>query len=42
MSKRHLEELARLSSNHTRSAVLFVIHWPRAEVFMPDFHTDLE
>jgi len=40
--KKHLEELARLSSNHTRSAVLFVIHWPKAEVFMPDFHTDLE
>lgn len=40
--KKHLEELARLSSNHTHSAVLFVIHWPKAEVFMPDFHTDLE
>jgi sugar fermentation stimulation protein A len=40
--KKHLEELARLSSNRTRSAVLFVIHWPKAEVFMPDFHTDLE
>jgi sugar fermentation stimulation protein A len=40
--KKHLEELARLSSNYTRSAVLFVIHWPKAEVFMPDFHTDLE
>jgi sugar fermentation stimulation protein A len=40
--KKHLEELARLASNHTRSAVLFVIHWPKAEVFMPDFHTDLE
>jgi sugar fermentation stimulation protein A len=40
--KKHLEELARLSSNHSRSAVLFVIHWPKAEVFMPDFHTDLE
>jgi sugar fermentation stimulation protein A len=40
--RKHMEELARLSSNHTRSAVLFVIHWPKAEVFMPDFHTDLE
>jgi sugar fermentation stimulation protein A len=40
--KKHLEELARLSSSHTRAAVLFVIHWPKAEVFMPDFHTDLE
>ena len=40
--KKHLEELARLSSDRTRSAVLFVIHWPKAKVFMPDFHTDLE
>ena len=40
--RKHLEELARLSSRHTGCAVLFVIHWPRAEVFMPDFHTDLE
>ena len=40
--KKHLEELARLSSKHTLSAVLFVIHWPKADVFMPDFHTDLE
>jgi len=40
--KKHLEELGRLSSSRTLSAVLFVIHWPRAQVFMPDFHTDLE
>lgn len=38
---KHLEELARLASPRTRSAVLFVIHWSGAEVFMPDFHTDL-
>lgn len=40
--KKHLEELARLSSTRTLAAVLLVIHWPRAEAFMPDFHTDLE
>ena len=40
--KKHLEELARVSSDRTRSAVMFVIHWPKAEVFMPDFHTDFE
>jgi len=40
--KKHLEELARLAGTDTPSAVVFVIHWPKAEVFMPDFHTDLE
>ncbi len=24
-----------------RPAVLFVVHWPKAEYFLPDFHTDL-
>jgi len=38
---RHLEELATLSFDGTRTAVLFVVHWPFAEVFMPDYHTDL-
>ena len=40
--KKHLEELARLSGKETLCAVLFLIQWPRAEFFMPDFHTDLE
>jgi sugar fermentation stimulation protein A len=40
--KKHLEELARLSADGTACAVLFLIHWPLAEVFLPDFHTDLE
>lgn len=38
---RHLEELARLSAEGIRTAVVFVIHWPLASVFMPDYHTDL-
>jgi len=38
---RHLEELAVLSSGGKKTAVLFVVHWPHAEVFMPDYHTDL-
>lgn len=38
---RHLEELARLSAQGTRTAVIFVVHWPHASVFMPDYHTDL-
>jgi len=40
--KKHLEELTRLSADGTSCAVLFLVHWPRAEVFVPDFHTDLE
>jgi sugar fermentation stimulation protein A len=40
--KRHLEELTRFSADGTACAVLFLVHWPRAEVFLPDFHTDLE
>jgi sugar fermentation stimulation protein A len=39
---RHLRELALLSDSGTACAVLFLIHWPRAECFLPDFHTDLE
>ena len=38
---RHLQELAELSENGRETAVLFVVHWPRAEYFLPDFHTDL-
>jgi sugar fermentation stimulation protein A len=40
--KKHLEELARLSGKKTLCAVLFLIQWPLADFFMPDFHTDLE
>jgi sugar fermentation stimulation protein A len=40
--KKHLEELTRLSGEGFPCAVLFLVHWPRAEVFLPDFHTDLE
>jgi sugar fermentation stimulation protein A len=38
---RHLQELAALSGSGARTAVLFVVHWPRTQVFMPDYHTDL-
>ncbi|HAR96096.1 MAG TPA: DNA/RNA nuclease SfsA, partial [Deltaproteobacteria bacterium] len=38
---RHLEELAHLSADGIRAVVVFVIHWPLASVFMPDYHTDL-
>jgi sugar fermentation stimulation protein A len=39
---RHLRELAELSKSGTRTAVVFMIHWPHARAFMPDYHTDLE
>ena len=38
---RHLKELARLSEEGMKTAVLFVVHWPYAQIFMPDYHTDL-
>jgi sugar fermentation stimulation protein A len=39
---RHLRELAQLSENGHKTAVLFIVHWPYAKVFMPDYHTDLD
>ena len=39
---RHLRHLASLSDAGTACGVLFLVHWPRAEYFLPDFHTDLE
>jgi sugar fermentation stimulation protein A len=38
---RHLKELAKLSAEGMETAVLFMVHWPFAEIFMPDYHTDL-
>jgi len=38
---RHLRELARTSEEGVRTVVLFIVHWPFAKVFMPDYHTDL-
>ena len=39
--KRHLEELAAMSRRGTRCGVLFLVHWPHARFFLPDYHTDL-
>ena len=39
--ERHLRELARAPENGAHGAVLFVVHWPALDFFMPDFHTDL-
>jgi sugar fermentation stimulation protein A len=30
-----------ISEEGVRTVVLFVVHWPFAKIFMPDFHTDL-
>ncbi len=40
--KKHLRELAGLKSRGRSGAVVFLICWPRARFFMPDYHTDLE
>ncbi len=37
---RHVTELAGLSETGRRTVILFVVQWPEAELFMPDFHTD--
>lgn len=39
--RRHLEELAALSRGGTPCGVLFLVHWPHARFFLPDYHTDL-
>lgn len=39
---RHVRELAELARGGTRTAVLFVVQWPEATIFVPDYHTDLD
>jgi sugar fermentation stimulation protein A len=38
---RHLKELARLSGEGIKTVILFIVHWPLVQAFMPDYHTDL-
>ena len=38
---RHLRELAQWSEEGRGAAVLFLVHWPFVDMFMPDYHTDL-
>jgi sugar fermentation stimulation protein A len=38
---RHLKELAKISEEGVRTVLLFVVHWPFARAFVPDYHTDL-
>jgi sugar fermentation stimulation protein A len=40
--KKHVEELAELRDRGKSGAVIFLVCWPRASFFMPDYHTDLE
>jgi len=40
--KRHIQELAEFSQKGKSGAVLFLICWPKAEFFMPEYHTDLD
>jgi sugar fermentation stimulation protein A len=38
---RHLEGLMRLASSGVPAGVLFLVQWPHARYFMPEYHTDL-
>lgn len=40
--RKHLRELAELSRQGTPSAVIFLVHWPHALYFLPDYHTDFD
>jgi len=40
--KRHIEELVHLSKGNTSGAVLFLVHWPNADYFLPEYHTDID
>ena len=40
--KRHLLELAEMGRNGIRSMMLFIVHYPHVQWFMPDFHTDFD
>jgi len=39
-ARRHLEELRTRARSGGRSMVLFLVHSSRAELFLPDYHTD--
>jgi len=40
--KRHILQLAEMSRNGIRASVLFIVHYPGVEWFMPDYHTDFD
>jgi sugar fermentation stimulation protein A len=38
--RRHVLELASLAEEGRNAGVLFLVHWRRAEFFLPEYHTD--
>lgn len=40
--RRHLFELAQMGRNGINAMILFVVHYPHVDWFMPDFHTDYD
>ncbi|MCG6916527.1 MAG: DNA/RNA nuclease SfsA [Deltaproteobacteria bacterium] len=40
--KRHILKLAEMSRKGIRASVLFIVHHPKVEWFMPDYHTDFD
>lgn len=39
--RRHLAELAEHARSGTAGGVIFLVHWSRADYFLPDYHTDI-
>ena len=40
--RKHLLTLAELAEKGMRCGVIFLVHWPRARYFLPDYHTDFD
>lgn len=38
--RKHILELAEMSETGIHTGVLFLVHWDRAQWFLPDYHTD--
>lgn len=39
--RKHLMELAELTRSGWQAGILFLVHWAKAQWFLPDYHTDL-
>lgn len=37
---RHIQDLSRVSRSGIKASVLFIVHWPHAIFFIPDYHVD--
>lgn len=40
--RRHIIELSQHAKEGTPGGILFLVHWPHSDYFLPDYHTDLE